>query len=86
MQIIAREVELEVMRRSVPIQGSQNLSKPKKPLEKSKPQNHLQKLPTKTVNYNSNRTKDLVCCSPKYFSKKKLLFQVFESCLSNLAR
>lgn len=63
MQIIAREVELEAMRRSVPIQSTQNPSKPKKaPQQPSKPQNHLQKLITKSVNVRA-KTKDLVCCS-----------------------
>lgn len=62
MQIIAREVELEAMRRSVPIESTQNPSKPKKPLQPPKPQNHLQKLTTKSVNVGA-KTKDLVCCS-----------------------
>ncbi|XP_031619161.1 chromosome transmission fidelity protein 18 homolog [Contarinia nasturtii] len=51
MQIIAREVELQTMRRSAPKDGGVNTTKSNKaPLSKPKPQNHLQKLNTKSVN------------------------------------
>lgn len=64
MQIIAREVELEVMRRATPTQGPQNpvpMKKPAQPIQK--PQNHLQRLPSKSINL-LMKTKDLVCILP----------------------
>lgn len=60
MQIIAREVELQTMRRSAPKNDTNNTSKPNKVPQKPKPQNHLQKLHTKNV-VSVARTKDLVC-------------------------
>lgn len=69
MQIIGREVELEVMRRATPIQGSQNPAKPKQPAPQAKPQakpkNHLQKLTT--INLRA-KTKDLVGVACIFFS------------------
>lgn len=64
MQIIAREVELEVMRRATPTQGPQN---PAKKPPAPKPQNHLQKLTTRSINP-ARRTKDLVCTHTLRFS------------------
>lgn len=63
MQIIAREVELQTMRRSAPKNTSdENATKPKKPVHKSKPQNHLQRLNTKGSGGGAvAKTKDLVC-------------------------
>lgn len=58
MQIIAREVELQTMRRSAPKNGDENATKPKKAVQKPKPQNHLQRLNTKG---GVAKTKDLVC-------------------------
>lgn len=59
MQIIAREVELQTMRRSAPKNTNSNTSKSTQPFQKPKPQNHLQKLNTKGV-ASKARTKDLV--------------------------
>lgn len=59
MQIIAREVEIQTMRRSAPKNDTNNTSKSNKLPLKPKPQNHLQKLHTKNVSV--GRTKDLVC-------------------------
>lgn len=68
MQIIAREVELQTMRRSAPknTNPNTNTSKPNVS-QKPKPQNHLQKLNTKGVAPKA-RTKDLVCIEFSYFS------------------
>lgn len=60
MQIIAREVELQTMRRSAPKNGAENSSTSKRAPQKPKPQNHLQKLNTKGIN-TGMKTKDLVC-------------------------
>lgn len=61
MQIIAREVELQTMRRSAPKNGDNNAAtKANKTLQKPKPQNHLQRLNTKSGNA-VVKTKDLVC-------------------------
>lgn len=69
MQIIAREVELEVMRRATPVQGPQNPVKPKQSAPQAKPQaqpkNHLQKLTT--INLRT-KTKDLVSAAYIFFS------------------
>lgn len=70
MQIIAREVELEVMRRATPMQGPLNPVQPKKPAHQ-KPQNHLQKLATTSINL-KNRTKDLVCICHLHFLHSNL--------------
>ena len=58
MQIIAREVELQTMRRSAPKNNAANPSKPNKAPQKPKPQNHLQRLNTKSTG--GTKTKDLV--------------------------
>lgn len=57
MQIIAREVELQTMRRSAPKNATANATNSNKALQKPKPQNHLQRLNMKSVN---TKTKDLV--------------------------
>lgn len=57
MQIIAREVELQTMRRSAPKDSTDNATKTNKTLQKPKPQNHLQRLNTKGA---VAKTKDLV--------------------------
>lgn len=77
MQIIAREVELEVMRRATPMQGPLNPAQPKKPEQaQQKPQNHLQKLATKSINL-KNRTKDLVCICHLHFSHSNLFLCIW---------
>lgn len=62
MQIIAREVELETMRRSAPKQNSNKATitttTSKQAIVKPKPQNHLQRLNMKGV---KAKTKDTVC-------------------------
>lgn len=61
MQIIAREVEIQTMRRSAPKNATaNNNTKSNKPEQraKPKPQNHLQRLNTKG---SGMKTKDLVC-------------------------
>ena len=58
MQIIAREVELQTMRRSAPKNADDNATKPNKSKQKPKPQNHLQRLNMKNP---VAKTKDLVC-------------------------
>lgn len=67
MQIIAREVELQTMRRSAPKNGAANDTKAK---AKPKPQNHLQRLNTKGVN-STAKTKDLVCLILTLRQRKK---------------
>lgn len=58
MQIIAREVELQTMRRSAPKDSTDNnATKTNKTVQKPKPQNHLQRLNTKGA---VAKTKDLV--------------------------
>lgn len=58
MQIIAREVELQTMRRSAPKNSDNNpTTKTTKALQKPKPQNHLQRLNLKSA---VAKTKDLV--------------------------
>lgn len=59
MQIIAREIELEVMRRSAPKQDADNSKRKQlqKAITKPKPQNHLQRLTT----WKAPKSKDLVC-------------------------
>lgn len=57
MQIIAREVELQTMRRSAPKNSTDNATKTKKAVQKPKPQNHLQRLNMKSA---VAKTKDLV--------------------------
>lgn len=59
MQIIAREVELQTMRRSAPKNSNENGTKTNKAVQKPKPQNHLQRLNTKSGNVVA-KTKDLV--------------------------
>lgn len=58
MQIIAREVELQTMRRSTPKNTAANPSIPNKAPQKPKPQNHLQRLNMKSAA--KTKTKDLV--------------------------
>lgn len=63
MQIIAREVEIQTMRRSAPKNATaNNNTKSNKPEQraKPKPQNHLQRLNTKGTS-SGIKTKDLVC-------------------------
>lgn len=62
MQIIAREVELQTMRQSAPKNGVENTTKAKNPIQKPKPQNHLQRLNMKSGGATA-KTKDLVCLS-----------------------
>lgn len=66
MQIIAREVELQTMRRSAPKNANSNTPKQNQAPQKPKPQNHLQRLNTRGTG--AARTKDLVCfdLSPIY--------------------
>lgn len=59
MQIIAREVELQTMRRSAPKNSTENPTKANKTVQKPKPQNHLQRLNAKGGN-GIAKTKDLV--------------------------
>lgn len=66
MQIIAREVEIQTMRRSAPKNSDENAPKANinKALQKPKPQNQLQRLNTKAGS-SIAKMKDLVCA--QYF-------------------
>lgn len=83
-QIIAREVELQTMRRSAPKNGGATAaaaapSKSNKVVQRPKPQNHLQKLSTKGVN-TVTKTKDLVCMSFNLRSMLSFMFSMLLFC------
>lgn len=79
MQIIAREVELETMRRSAPKQNASQATTTAAATtskQKPKPQNHLQRLNTKGTNPKT-KTKDVVGGFFFFFSEITFNFITF---------